>query len=172
MNFIKISLELITMQQVSMQPETCRMVVGPKLSFSLQLRTVLFNSMELLGSNHMELITKVCPKIEWLSLDSALTYNLEGLGRFNNLRFLKLNYRGRSIDGSVMNFFNANSSSLQHLHLIDIRDLTKADLLRTVGRCYSLETLVLEECSLAFNKARLAGKLPSSTAVTMMQLSI
>jgi len=121
-----------------------------------QLRTVLFNSMELLGSNHMELITKVCPKIEWLSLDSALTYNLEGLGRFNNLRFLKLNYKGRSIDGSVVNFFNANASSLQHLHLIDIRDLTKADLLRTVGRCYSLETLVLEECSLAFNKARLA----------------
>ena len=160
MNFIKISLELITMQQVSMQPETCRMAMGPRLSFSLQLRTVLFNSMELLGSNHMELITKVCPKIEWLSLDSALTYNLEGLGRFNNLRFLKLNYKGRSIDGSVVNFFNANSSSLQHLHLIDIRDLTKADLLRTVGRCYSLETLVLEECSLAFNKARLAGKLP------------
>ena len=41
------------------------------------LKTVLFHSMELLSSNHLELVTKLCPNVEWLSLDSALFYNLE-----------------------------------------------------------------------------------------------
>ena len=42
----------------------------------LSLRTVLFHSMELLSSNHLELVSKLCPNVEWLSLDSALFYNL------------------------------------------------------------------------------------------------
>ena len=44
----------------------------------LELRTILFHSMELLSSNHLELVSKLCPRVEWLSLDSALFYNLEG----------------------------------------------------------------------------------------------
>ena len=80
------------------------------------LKTVLFHSMELLSSNHLELVTKLCPKVnsrtisalslsrslalllltpaqvEWLSLDSALFYNLEGLGHLPNLSLLR--YRG------------------------------------------------------------------------------
>ena len=53
------------------------------------LKTVLFHSMELLSSNHLELVTKLCPKVEWLSLDSALFYNLEGLGYLPNLSLLR-----------------------------------------------------------------------------------
>ena len=61
----------------------------------LELRTVLFHSMELLSSNHLELVSKLCPHVEWLSLDSALFYNLEGLSRMPQLRLLRLNYKGR-----------------------------------------------------------------------------
>ena len=52
----------------------------------LGLRTVLFHSLELLSSNHLELVSKLCPNVEWLSLDSALFYNLEGLNRLPQLR--------------------------------------------------------------------------------------
>ena len=62
------------------------------------LKTVLFQSMELLSSNHLELVTKLCPDVEWLSLDSALFYDLEGLGALPNLRMLRLNYKARPID--------------------------------------------------------------------------
>ena len=62
------------------------------------LKTVLFQSMELLSSNHLELVTKLCPDVEWLSLDSALFYDLEGLGHLPNLRLLRLNYKARPID--------------------------------------------------------------------------
>ena len=50
--------------------------------------------MELLSSNHLELVSKLCPHVEWLSLDSALFYNLEGLSRMPQLRLLRLNYKG------------------------------------------------------------------------------
>ena len=32
---------------------------------------------------------QVLPKVEWLSLDSALFYNLEGLGHLPNLSLLR-----------------------------------------------------------------------------------
>ena len=38
---------------------------------------------------------------------------------------------------------------MNSLHLIDVKDLSVEDLKNTVGRCPSLETLVLEDCSLA-----------------------
>lgn len=121
------------------------------LNSFLQLRTALFHSMELLGHNHLELVSKLCPLVEWLSLDSALTYNLEGLGRFTNLQFLKLNYKGRPFDQSVADFFAANGAQLTSLHFIDVKDISNAQLQATVGRCKALETLVLEECSLAIS---------------------
>ena len=105
--------------------------------------------MELLGHNHLELVSKLCPMVEWLSLDSALTYNLEGLGRFTNLKFLKLNYKGRPFDQSVVDFFAVNGAQLTSLHFIDVKDITNAQLMATVGQCYALENLVLEDCSLA-----------------------
>merc|ERR1711993_204439 len=73
-------------------------LVKPQLS----LRTVLFHSMELLSSNHLELVTKLCPNVEWLSLDSALFYNLEGLGSLPHLSLLRLNYKSRPIDQTVV----------------------------------------------------------------------
>ena len=63
----------------------------------LELRTLLFHSMELLTFNHLELVSKLCPYVEWLSLDSALFYNLEGLNVLPHLRLLRLNYKGRPI---------------------------------------------------------------------------
>ena len=113
------------------------------------LRTVLFHSMELLGSNHLELVTKLCPNVEWLSLDSALFYNLEGLGHLPRLRLLRLNYKGRSIDDTVMEFFTINGTNLTTLHLFDVKDLTLDDFCLTVGKCPQLETFVLYECSIA-----------------------
>ena len=113
------------------------------------LRTVLFHSMELLGSNHLELVTKLCPNVEWLSLDSALFYNLEGLGHLPRLRLLRLNYKGRSIDDTVMEFFTMNGTNLTTLHLFDVKDLTLDDFCLTVGKCPQLETFVLYECSIA-----------------------
>ena len=113
------------------------------------LRTVLFHSMELLGSNHLELVTKLCPNVEWISLDSALFYNLEGLGHLPRLRLLRLNYKGRSIDDTVMEFFTINGTNLTTLHLFDVKDLTLDDLCLSVGKCPQLETFVLCECSIA-----------------------
>jgi hypothetical protein len=113
------------------------------------LRTVLFHSMELLGSNHLELVTKLCPNVEWISLDSALFYNLEGLGHLPRLRLLRLNYKGRSIDDTVMEFFTINNTNLTTLHLFDVKDLTLDDFCLTVGKCPQLETFVLCECSIA-----------------------
>jgi hypothetical protein len=123
------------------------------------LKTVLFHSMELLSSNHLELVTKLCPKVgvarirfststntisciykydlqvEWLSLDSALFYNLEGLGRLPHLSLLRLNYKSRPIDQTVVDFFSLSCANLSALHLFDVKDLHMDDLRLTVGQC-------------------------------------
>jgi len=136
---------------------------------TFQLRTVLFHSMELLGQNHLELVTKMCPHIEWLSLDSALTYSLEGLARFPHLRFLKLNYKGRPADVSVSDFFRLNPQ-LKSLHLVDVKDLTAADLKSTLGACPALETLVLEDCSLTAGFGSKPGMHETGLEVEHLQL--
>ena len=130
------------------------------------LKTVLFHSMELLSSNHLELVTKLCPKVEWLSLDSALFYNLEGLGHLPNLSllrfdnssfekclpslFFRLNYKSRPIDQTVVDFFSASCLRLSTLHLFDVKDLHMDDLRLTVGQCKMLDTLLLNECSVRY----------------------
>ena len=114
----------------------------------LELRTILFHSLELLSSNHLELVSKLCPNLEWLSLDSALFYNLEGLSRFNNLRLLRLNYKGRPIDETVIDFFRLSCSNLTTCHFFDVKDLTLEDLMLTLGQCHQLESLVFQDCSL------------------------
>ena len=130
------------------------------------LKTVLFHSMELLSSNHLELVTKLCPKVEWLSLDSALFYNLEGLGHLPNLSLLRfdnssfekclpslsyrLNYKSRPIDQTVVDFFSASCLRLSTLHLFDVKDLHMDDLRLTVGQCKLLDTLLLNECSVRY----------------------
>ncbi len=111
------------------------------------LKTVLFQPMELLSSNHLELVTKLCPDVEWLSLDSALFYDLEGLGLLPNLNLLRLNYKSRPIDQTVVNFFSLNAHNLTTLHLFAVVDLTPEDLQLTVGQCVKLENLVLKDCS-------------------------
>ena len=94
----------------------------------LGLRTVLFLSLELLSSNHLELVSKLCPNVEWLSLDSALFYNLEGLSRLPQLRLLRLNYKGRPIDDTVIDFFKLSCDQLTTLHLFDVKELSIEDL--------------------------------------------
>lgn len=94
----------------------------------LGLRTVLFHSLELLSSNHLELVSKLCPNVEWLSLDSALFYNLEGLSRLPQLRLLRLNYKGRPIDDTVIDFFKLSCDQLTTLHLFDVKELSIEDL--------------------------------------------
>ena len=70
------------------------------------LKTVLFHSMELLSSNHLELVTKLCPKVEWLSLDSALFYNLEGLGHLPNLSLLRFDDSSNIKRSQTLNLFS------------------------------------------------------------------
>jgi len=137
------------------------------------LKTVLFHSMELLSSNHLELVTQLCPKVEWLSLDSALFYNLEGLGHFPNLSLLRLNYKSRPIDQTVVDFFSTSCLHLSTLHLFDVKDLHMDDLRLTVGQCKILDTLLLNECSVredwdqyrAFDRRK-----PLSESVRKLQL--
>lgn len=118
-------------------------LVKPQLS----LRTVLFHSLELLSSNHLELVSKLCPNVEWLSLDSALFYNLEGLNRLPQLRLLRLNYKGRPIDDTVIDFFKISCEQLTTLHLFDVKELGIEDLRLTIGQCPQLEVLVFQDCS-------------------------
>merc|ERR1711863_63481 len=112
-----------------------------------QLHTVLFHSLELLSSNHLELVSKLCPNVEWLSLDSALFYNLEGLNRLPQLRLLRLNYKGRPIDDTVIDFFKISCEQLTTLHLFDVKELGIEDLRLTIGQCPQLEVLVFQDCS-------------------------
>ena len=99
------------------------------------LKTVLFHSMELLSSNHLELVTKLCPNVEWLGLDSALFYNLEGLGFLPHLTLLRLNYKSRPIDQTVVDFFSTSCHNLSVLQLFDVKDIHMDDLRLTVGQC-------------------------------------
>ena len=99
------------------------------------LKTVLFHSMELLSSNHLELVTKLCPNVEWLGLDSALFYNLEGLGFLPHLHLLRLNYKSRPIDQTVVDFFSISCHNLSVLQLFDVKDIHMDDLRLTVGQC-------------------------------------
>ena len=143
------------------------------------LKTVLFHSMELLSSNHLELVTKLCPEVEWLSLNSALFYNLEGLGRLPRLSLLRLHYKSRPLDQTVADFFSLNAHGLTTLHLFEVKDLHLDDLHLTIGQCHNLETLVLFECSLREDWSNMggfgggphrAGSTVLSKSVTTMQL--
>ena len=73
--------------------------------------------------------------MEWLSLDSALFYNLEGLGFLPNLTLLRLNYKSRPIDQTVVDFFSTSCHNLSVLHLFDVKDIHMDDLRLTVGQC-------------------------------------
>ena len=104
--------------------------------------------------------------MEWLSLDSALFYNLEGLGFLPNLTLLRLNYKSRPIDQTVVDFFSTSCHNLSVLHLFDVKDIHMDDLRLTVGQCkvswdvelivnipshiilQVLDTLVLNDCSI------------------------
>lgn len=138
------------------------------------LKTVLFHSMELLSSNHLELVTKLCPNVEWLSLDSALFYNLEGLGYLPNLTLLRLNYKSRAVDQTVVDFFSISCANLTTLHLFDVKDIHMDDLRLTIGQCKCVETVVMSECSVREDWidhfSTFDRKKPLSESVRYMQL--
>lgn len=137
------------------------------------LKTMLFHSMELLSSNHLELVTKLCPQIEWLSLDSALFYNLEGLGLLPRMRLLRLNYKSRPVDQTVVDFVSLNGRNIVTLHLLEVKDLSLEDLYLTIGQCLNLETLVLCDCSVKPDwdqPVRYNRQSPLSTSVDHLQL--
>ena len=136
------------------------------------LKTVLFHSMELLSSNHLELVTKLCPNVEWLSLDSALFYNLEGLGYLPHLNLLRLNYKSRPIDQTVVDFFSTSCRHLSVLQLVDVKDIHMDDLRLTVGQCKLLETLIFNDCSVRedWERGTFDRRKPLSETVRHMQL--
>jgi len=118
-------------------------------------------------------VTKLCPRVEWLSLDSALFYNLEGLGQLPNLKLLRLNYKSRPIDQTVVDFFSLSCHNLTTLQLFDVKEIHMDDLRLTIGQCKCLDSLVLNECSLREDWEHLRsyerGK-PLSDSVRLIQL--
>ena len=50
------------------------------------------------------------------------------LKKFQRLRLLRLNYKGRPMDDTVIDFFQLISANLTTLHLFEVRDLTLVSL--------------------------------------------
>ena len=63
------------------------------------------------------------------------------------LRLLRLNYKGRPIDDTVIDFFRISCQQLTTLQFFDVKEITLEDLRTTVGQCPQLEVLVFQDCS-------------------------
>ena len=64
------------------------------------------------------------------------------------LRLLRLNYKGRPIDDTVIDFFRVSCGQLTTLQFFDVKEITLEDQRMTVGQCPQLEVLVFQECSI------------------------
>ena len=60
---------------------------------------------------------------------------LKGLGYLPHLSLLRLNYKSRPIDQTVVDFFSTSCHNLSVLHLFDVKDIHMDDLRLTVGQC-------------------------------------
>lgn len=65
----------------------------------------------------------------------------------SRLRLLRLNYKSRPIDQTVVDFFTLNAHHLVTLQLFEVKDIHLDDLHITVGQCINLENFVLVDCS-------------------------
>ena len=64
------------------------------------------------------------------------------------MNLLRLNYKSRPIDQTVVDFFSLSCHNLSVLHLFDVKDIHMDDLRLTIGQCKLLDSLLLNDCSI------------------------
>lgn len=117
--------------------------VSPKFA----LKTVAFGATDLLTPGHLELLSQMCPGVEWLSLNSAFTYSVQTLGFLPKLTLLSVNFRGGSLDIHFEDFLRRNGMTIKCLQLVEALEMDWTRFEKLLIFCPALETLVLYECS-------------------------
>lgn len=117
--------------------------VSPKFS----LKTVAFGATDLLTPGHLELLSQMCPGVEWLSLNSAFTYSVQTLGFLPKLTLLSVNFRGGSVDVHFEDFLRRNGATIKCLQLVEALEMDWNRFEKLLICCPALESLVLYECS-------------------------
>lgn len=117
--------------------------VSPKFA----LKTVAFGATDLLTPGHLELLSQMCPGVEWLSLNSAFTYSVQTLGFLPKLTLLSVNFRGGSLDVHFEDFLRRNGMTIRCLQLVEAHDMDLTRFEKLLIFCPALESLVLYECS-------------------------
>lgn len=117
--------------------------VSPKFA----LKTVAFGATDLLTPGHLELLSQMCPGVEWLSLNSAFTYSVQTLGFLPKLTLLSVNFRGGSLDIHFEDFLRRNGMTIRCLQLVEAQDMDWTRFEKLLIFCPNLESLVLYECS-------------------------
>jgi hypothetical protein len=117
--------------------------VSPKFA----LKTVAFGATDLLTPGHLELLSQMCPGVEWLSLNSAFTYSVQTLGFLPKLTLLSVNFRGGSLDIHFEDFLRRNGMTIRCLQLVEAQDMEWTRFEKLLIFCPALESLVFYECS-------------------------
>ena len=128
--------------------------VNAAVSPKFNLKTVAFGATDLLSPGHLELLSQMCPAIEWLSLNSAFTYSVQTLGFLPKLTLLSVNFRGESLDNHFEDFLVRNGMTIKCLHLVEAIDIDWLHFEKLLVHCTALESLVFYECS--FERLELA----------------
>ena len=123
--------------------------VNAAVSPKFNLKTVAFGATDLLSPGHLELLSQMCPAVEWLSLNSAFTYTVQTLGFLPSLTLLSVNFRGESFDNHFEDFLQRNGMTIKCLHLVEVSDIDWVGFEKLFINCPLLESLVLYECSFA-----------------------
>nr|CAH0098525.1 unnamed protein product [Daphnia galeata] len=117
--------------------------VSPKFA----LKTVAFGATDLLTPGHLELLSQMCPGVEWLSLNSAFTYSVQTLGFLPKLTLLSVNFRGGSLDIHFEDFLRRNGMTIRCLQLVEAQEMEWTRFEKLLIFCPALESLVFYECS-------------------------
>lgn len=121
--------------------------VNAAVSPKFNLKTVAFGATDLLTPGHLELLSTMCPGVQWLSLNSAFTYSVQTLGYLPTLTLLSVNFRGGLLDVHFEYFLRRNGSVIKCLQLVEALDLDWSRFEKLLCHCPDLESLVLDQCS-------------------------
>ena len=121
--------------------------VNAAVSPKFNLKTVAFGVTDLLTPGHLELLSQMCPAVEWLSLNSAFAYSVQTLGFLPKLTLLSVNFRGESLDLDFEYFLIRNGMTIKCLHLVEAIDINWFHFEKLLMHCTALESLVFYECS-------------------------
>ena len=121
--------------------------VNAAVSPRFNLKTVAFGATDVLSPGHLELLSQMCPAVEWLSLNSAFTYSVQTLGFLPKLTLLSVNFRGESLDNHFEDFLVRNGMTIKCLHLVEAIDIDWLHFEKLLIHCTALESLVFYKCS-------------------------